>query len=209
MSDLSSHISELARTLSVQLETPFERTFAAVSKYYEDKLVDVWSIDNFLGVAVEEGRPITRELAMDIMDRVQSKIDPELGVTWLTLQVAIEDNCCLRLRDLPREQFGQVYGVFLIWRARDEQGLSFGSFDDPWQLGNLSRAIDQAEALAFQEPGEPVFVGCLSRRMPGRGCPSTLGVPPALVICKEPGAESVCIEDGNLFTGREGKEAIY
>jgi hypothetical protein len=204
----NSYVQEMARALHEQLGTPLEDALAVLGKYWEDKVADVWSLGNFIGLAVEKGYPITRELALQVADEVQDNINPELGISWLTLQVAIEDNCALVLRDLPPEQRALVYGVFAVWRAKDDSGYQFGSFDEFEQLGNLTKAMEQAEAFAQQEPGEPVFLACIGSGTPTNVPPVSLGLQPALVVYKDPDKDRVTIEDGRLFTGRESLKTV-
>lgn len=202
-------VREMACALHNQLGTPLDGALAVLSDYWRDKVADVWSLNDFIVLAVEKGHPITRELALRIARRVQDDLDPELGITWLTLQAAIEENCKLVLLDLPAEQRALVYGVFAVWRAKDQSGYVFGSFDDPEQLGNLTKALEQAEAFALQEPGEPVFLACVEMHAPTNVPPESLGLEPSLVVYKESGQDRVTIEAGRFFTGRESLQAVY
>jgi len=184
-------VQELARALHEQLGTPLDGALAVLGEYW----------------AVEEGHPITHELAIQIAEHIQDHIDPELGISWLTLQVAVEEDCSLALIDLPAEQRALVYGVFAVWRAKDQSGYVFGSFDEPEQLGNLTKAVEQAEAFALREPGEPVFLACIGKHTPTNVPPVSLGILPTLVVYKDPDKDKVTIDDGRFFTGRESLKA--
>ncbi len=203
------YVQEMARALNEQLGVPVEKALAVLGKYWADKVADVWSLGNFIGLAVEKGYPITRELALQVAAEVQDNINPELGISWLTLQVAIEDSCNLVLLDLPPEQRALVYGVFAVWRAKDQSGYVFGSFLEPEQLANLTKAFEQAEVFAQQDPGEPVFLACIGSGTPTNVPPVSLDLQPTLVVYKDPDKNGVTIEDGQLFTGRESLKTVF
>lgn len=204
----NTYLHEMALALEKQLGVRYDDALRVLNDYWVDKITDVWSVANFIGIAVERGVPITREIAQELAENVQGHIDPEQGISWMTLEIAVEDNRYLNLLDLISEQRALVYGVFAVWRAKDPAGYVVGNFDEPEQLGNLTKAMEQAEALALQEMGEPVFVACVGRHVPTNVPPISLNISPALVVYKEEEKDRVTIEDGKFFSGRESMKAI-
>lgn len=51
----------------------------------------IWCEEDVLGRAKELGVKITRKQAQEILDELERKQDCELGISWLTLDSAIQD----------------------------------------------------------------------------------------------------------------------
>ena len=50
-----------------------------------------WQVDDVLGKAEEMGEEITREEAEQILEDMERHIDSEMGVSWTSVSVGIED----------------------------------------------------------------------------------------------------------------------
>ena len=61
--------------------------------YSQDETVAVhlWHTDDVIGLAKEMGYELTKNQAAEIIEDIHSHIDCEFGVTWMTVQVNIED----------------------------------------------------------------------------------------------------------------------
>jgi hypothetical protein len=51
----------------------------------------IWCEEDVLGRAKELGKKITRKQAQDILDDIERHHDAELGISWTTLDCAIQD----------------------------------------------------------------------------------------------------------------------
>ncbi len=53
--------------------------------------VAIWGEEDVLEMAENLGKKITRQNAQDILDNIERRHDSEIGITWMTIQVALED----------------------------------------------------------------------------------------------------------------------
>lgn len=51
----------------------------------------IWCEDDVLGRAKDLGKKVTRQQAREILDDIERHHDCELGITWMTLDCAIEN----------------------------------------------------------------------------------------------------------------------
>jgi len=51
----------------------------------------IWCEEDVIAKAKERGRYITTEQTQEILDRLDSHIDCELGITWVTIDCALDD----------------------------------------------------------------------------------------------------------------------
>ena len=51
----------------------------------------IWCEEDVIGRAKERGKEVTREQAQDILDTIERRQDCELGISWITLDVYIDE----------------------------------------------------------------------------------------------------------------------
>ena len=65
-----------------------------LQKSYKPKdvlAVAIWQVDDVLGRAKEREIEITREQAEKIVSRIDRRKDATLGITWVTIDCALDD----------------------------------------------------------------------------------------------------------------------
>ncbi len=149
---------KMAEAVSEKCGIRLDDAFNALIGYWQDKIACIWDLDEMLEAALRAGKPITCADAVELLKRVFDQYDPELGITWLTLDVALDDYC-LRFESLPVDAYPEVHGVFKVWRKHQPVAHQFGLFPDKAD-GNLPEALAFAKTLAQEAPGVAVFVGC-------------------------------------------------
>ena len=181
-------LEEIADAISTELHIQSSDALAVLSHYWEDKIALVWSVEEVYKCAYRSERPITRELAIEVLERAFDKHDAKYGISWITLDVTLEDYS-LDFNDLSPEKYGEVYGVFCVWRKFDPFNHQFGFYPNE-EVGNLPEALDFAKKLAREVPGVPVCIACelyASEELE----------PWISVLVEEPGSEPI-IEEGEI-----------
>ena len=181
-------LEEMADALSNELHIQSSDALAVLSHYWEDKIAPVWSVEDVYECAHRSEKPITRELAIEVLQRAFDKHDAEMGISWITLDVTLEDYS-LDFNDLAPEQYTEVHGVFCVWRKFDPFNHQFGFYPNE-EVGNLPEALDFARKLAGEVPGVPVYIACelyASEELE----------PWISVLVEEPGSEPI-IEEGEI-----------
>jgi len=154
-------IEEMAETIAKELHVDHNDVLHVLHHYWEDKIAPLWQVDDLLEAALNLGKPITKEDATWVLKDLFEGHDPELGITWITLEVALQEYQ-LDWKHLPEERYPNVQGVFKVWRKGTPIAFQVGLF--PKQiLGNLPKAITLAKSLADQTPGTPILIGCEMR----------------------------------------------
>jgi len=151
-------IEEMADAISKELRVPNDDVLRILHCYWEDKIAPVWQVDEVLGTALNVGKPITKDDAVAVLKDIFEGHDAELGITWTTLEVALQEYH-LDCKRLPEDRYGEVQGVFKVWRKGSPIAFQVGLFQDHIQ-GNLPKAITLAKSLADQSPGVPILIGC-------------------------------------------------
>ena len=151
-------LEEMADALSNELGIQSSEALTVLSRYWEDKIAPVWSVDNVYDCAHRAEKPITRDLAIEVLERVFDKHDAEYGISWITLDVTLEEYS-LDFNDLSPEQYEEVHGVFCVWRKFDAFNHQFGLYPNE-EVGNLPEALDFAKEMAREVPGVPVCIAC-------------------------------------------------
>ncbi len=149
---------EMAKAVSEKCGARMDDVFNALIGYWQDKIACPWDVDEMLEAAQRAGKPITRADAIELLKQVFDKYDPEQGITWLTLDVALDDYR-LCFEGLAMDTHRDVQGVFKVWRERQPIAHQFGIFPDKADE-NLPEALAFAKTLAQEAPGVAVFVGC-------------------------------------------------
>jgi len=151
-------LEEMAEAIGRDCHVDHNEVLRALGHYWRDKIAHVWQVDDVLEAAHRAEKPITREDARLILQEVFHELDSEMGITWLTLDVALEEYE-LDFPQLTPETLKQVVGVFEVWRLHDPISTQFGLFPDQVD-GNLPEALEYAKRMARQVPGVLVFLGC-------------------------------------------------
>jgi hypothetical protein len=154
-------IEEMADAISTELRVPNEDVLRILHRYWEDKIAPVWQVDDLLHAALNAGTPITKDDALAVLKDLFEGHDAELGITWITLEVALQEYR-LNFKRLPEQRYGEVQGVFKVWRKGTPIAFQVGLFPDHVQ-GNLPKAITLAKSLADETPDAPILIGCESR----------------------------------------------
>ena len=71
-----------------------------LDKYWKDKIAAVWTTEDVISRAEENGKMITEEQAVEVLQTVLHKFDATQGINWYTLDCYMED---IEMEDLPEE----------------------------------------------------------------------------------------------------------
>lgn len=151
-------LEEMAEAIAKECHVDHNDVLRVLGQYWQDKIAHVWQVVDVLEAAHRAEKPITREDAQLILQEVFHELDSEMGITWLTLDVALEEYA-LDFNQMTPETHKQVVGVFEVWRLHDPISTQFGLFPDQAD-GNLPEALEHAKQMARQVPGVLVFLGC-------------------------------------------------
>lgn len=151
-------LEEMAEAIAKEFHLDNNEVLRVLSRYWQDKIAHVWQVEDVLEAAHRAEKPITRDDALTILQQVFHGLDSELGITWLTVDVALEEYS-LDFNTLRPEAYSQVAGVFEVWRKYDAVSVQFGLFPNQMD-GNLPDALEFAKHLARSVPGVPVHLGC-------------------------------------------------
>lgn len=154
-------IEEMAETLAKELPIDRNDVLHVLHRYWEDKIAPVWQVDDLLETALNAGTPITKEDAIEILKDLFEGHDADLGITWTTLEVALQEYH-LNWKRLSEDRYPEVQGIFKVWRKGTPNAFQVGLFPTHI-LGNLPKAITLAKSLADQSPGTPILIGCEAR----------------------------------------------
>jgi hypothetical protein len=154
-------IEEMAETIAKELCVDHNDVLPILHRYWRDKIAPVWQVDDLLETALNIGNPITRTDAVEVLKDLFEGHDAELGITWTTLEVALQEYH-LAWKSLPEDRYAEVQGVFKVWRKGSPIAFQVGQFPDRIQ-GNLPQAITLAKSLADQSPGVQILIGCEAR----------------------------------------------
>ena len=150
-------LEEMAAAIAKELHLDNNDVLSILNRYWQDKIAHVWQVEDVLESARRAEKPITRANAQTILQQIFDHLDSDMGITWTTLDVALEDYR-LDFNTLTPETRKQVVGVFNVWRQFDAISHQFGWYPNQAE-GNLPEALDMAEKLAKDVPGVAVFVG--------------------------------------------------
>jgi hypothetical protein len=154
-------LEEMADAIANELHVPNEELLRILHGYWQDKIAPLWLVDDLLDTALNMGKPITKADAIEVLKDLFERHDAELGITWITLEVALQEYH-LDWKCLPEERYPDVQGVFKVWRKGTPIAFQVGLFPKHI-LGNLPKALTLAKSLADQTPGMPILIGCEMR----------------------------------------------
>ena len=141
-------LEEMADAIAKEIHVDNNTVLSMLNHYWADKIAPVWQVDDLLEVALKAGIPITKDDAIEVLKDLFEGHDAELGITWTTLEVALQEYH-LDWKRLSEEQYGEVQGVFRVWRKGNPIAFQVGLIPDHIR-GNLPKAITLAKSLADQ-----------------------------------------------------------
>lgn len=150
-------LEEMADAIAKELRVDSNAVLSILSRYWQDKIAHVWQVDDMLESAHRAGKPITRTDATRLLYNVFDHHDSSLGISWASLDVALEDYD-FSLKTWPEEKYGEVHGIFKVWRRGDLAAHQFGTCPKKMD-GNLPDALALAKTMAKETQGVSVFVG--------------------------------------------------
>lgn len=156
-------LEEMADAIAKELHVQNSDVLHILQQYWQDKIAPVWQVDDVLDCALNVGKPITHKDAVDVLKDLFESHDAELGITWTTLHVALQEYH-LNWKHLSEDKYSEVQGVFSVWRKGNPIAFQVGLFPSQIQ-GNLPKAITLAKSLADQLPGVPILIGCEPRHV--------------------------------------------
>ncbi len=213
----SYHINQMADSIAAATGAPLERVTAALNDYWSGKIAAIWSREDMLGTAFEQGYALTDAIADDLLAQIEDNMDAEYGITWLTLRTVLQDadhSAWFKevapveagqiehwLTETSLEKYAPVTGRFLVWRWLEETHEAvqkfFGNPDEAGRKGNLVDALRASRQMAEENEGEPVFIACLGERREYDEAPD-------LAIYRLPGDDQTrLVYARDLYTGKE------
>ena len=152
-------LEEMADAIAKEFHVNNNDVLGILNQYWQDKIAHVWQVDDLLECARNDGQPITRSDAADLLQHIFEHHDSSMGISWTNLHVALEDYH-LDFNSLPAEKYKEVHGVFKVWQKGSPIAHQFGMFPKIMD-GNLPDAIDCAKRMARQNPEVPIFIACV------------------------------------------------
>ena len=149
---------EMAEILSQRCGVPVDHAMNALIHYWQDKIAHVWQVEDVLESALQAGQPITRTDAIELLKQVFDGHDSSLGISWTTIECALEDYH-LDFARLSEAQYADVCGVFQVWRRGNPVSHQFGLAPKDVER-NLPDALVFARQLALDHPDDTVCLGC-------------------------------------------------
>jgi len=150
-------IEEMADAIANDLHLESNAILPSLHRFWHDKIAHVWQVEDIYESARRVGKAVTREDAIGLLQDVFHHHDSSLGITWDSLDAALEDYR-LDLTALPEERLPEVHGIFKVWRAGNLISRQFGLYPNQMD-GNLPEALSLARQMAKENPGEQVFLG--------------------------------------------------
>ncbi len=154
-------IEEMADAIANELRVDTNVVQRILHSYWRDKIAHLWQVDDLLESALKSGTPITKEDAVVVLKDIFEGHDAELGITWTTLEVGLQEYH-LNWKRLPEDRYAEVQGVFNVWRKGDPIVHQVGLFPKRVQ-GNFPKALALAKSLADLTPNVPILIGCATR----------------------------------------------
>lgn len=149
---------EMAETLSQRCGVRVDDAMNALITYWQDKIAHVWQVEDVFESALQAGKPITRADAVELLKQIFDGHDSSLGITWTTIECALDDYH-LDFARLGEAQYADVVGVFQVWQRGNPICHQFGLAPNDVQH-NLPEALAFARQLALEHPDDTVCLGC-------------------------------------------------
>jgi len=91
-----------------------------LSDLFDSVALHVWSREDVVGIAKEHGYPISPDATDEILANIERHIDCELGITWQTVEIAVDDFYSgIDWWELPKEKRQSYQGDFVLQLADD------------------------------------------------------------------------------------------
>ena len=88
---------------------------------FDSVALHVWSREDVIGVAKERSWPTSPEATDEILENIERHVDCELGITWLTIEIAVDDFYGgIDWWELPKKKREQYRGNFIMKLEKDE-----------------------------------------------------------------------------------------
>jgi len=120
------------------------------SDLFDRVAIHVWSRPDVYRVAWEAGWPISPDMADEILSDVESHVDSEYGITWMTFENAVDEFYAdFNWGILPEEDYPNCIGDFLIER-HDLAGIPDPPLERSLHLSrvSLADALNAASKMA-------------------------------------------------------------
>jgi len=143
-------INGMAETIVAANATTRAEVVAALKAYWTGKMAIVWDRSDILGKAWARGRLLTNEQADDLLDDLRRHHDPELGITWTTIECALDEVKPLDVEKLDLATLTDYPGDFRVWWNDNEATRIFNTDDGR----NLLHALTFAAILATEVKGQ-------------------------------------------------------
>ncbi len=153
-------LDEMADAVSNQLHVENAAVLRILTDYWQDKIAHVWQADDMLEAARKAGKPIIQKDAVELLMQVFDGHASSIGINWVCLETTLEDYR-LNFAGLEIDEYGEIHGVFKVWREHDPIAHQFGLFPNK-VTGNFPVALDFAKALAREHSGQAVLLSCES-----------------------------------------------
>ena len=62
-----------------------------LTEFWKDKIANVWSFEDVISRAEENGQEITKEQAIEVLQTILHKFDATVGINWTTIDIYLED----------------------------------------------------------------------------------------------------------------------
>jgi hypothetical protein len=151
---------KMACLISAKCGTRIDDVMNALIEFWQDKIALIWHVEDVLEAAEREGKPILHRDAIEVLKTVFDEHISSREITRQNIEIALRDYC-LCLGRLSFENYGEVHGVFKVWREHSPFAHQFGLFPEKVN-GNFPAAMDFARLNALAHPGQKVFIGCES-----------------------------------------------
>ncbi len=100
---------------------PLELIRDILNDLFDSVALHVWSREDVISIVNKRGWPISPETTDEILENIERHVDCELGITWLTVEIAVDDFYGgIDWWELPKEKREQYRGNFIMKLEKDE-----------------------------------------------------------------------------------------
>jgi hypothetical protein len=92
-----------------------------LNDFFDSIAIHLWSREDVISIVNKRGWPISPKATDEILENIERHIDCELGITWLTVEIAVDDFYGgIDWRELPKEKREQYRGNFIMKLEKDD-----------------------------------------------------------------------------------------
>ena len=84
------HLDQMVRRLKPAIRDP-PKARAILKRYWQDKMVLVWNVEQVFKAAIERGVALTSSEAIKLLQQLHTHPNPQTGIKWEDLTTSIED----------------------------------------------------------------------------------------------------------------------